>query len=116
MARIPRRASLRNVTALAPALALAALPASAGGGGALAIRYLAPLYERIRYRRDARSGPTALAPLPSSMRSPALVSDLSVRMMGMPTIDGVNGAASPPAAWAAGSPLLVSAAAVAATT
>ena len=40
-ARIKRRASLRNICGLA-------LPSSAGGGGALAIRYFAPLYERIR--------------------------------------------------------------------
>src|SRR3954454_5797206 len=86
----------------------AALASSAGGGGALAIRYFAPLYERMRYLRDAVSGPTAPAPLPSSMRSLALVSDLSVRMMGMPMIDGVSGATSPPATWATESPGFVS--------
>src|SRR5215210_3939797 len=42
--RIAARASLMNLRGLA-------LPAAAGGGQFLS-RYLAPLYERIRYRRE----------------------------------------------------------------
>src|SRR3954451_12658460 len=51
-ARMARLASRMNFWGLA-------LPSPAGGGGALAIRYLAPRYERSRYLREARSGPTA---------------------------------------------------------
>src|SRR3954470_8905605 len=67
------------------------LPASAGGGGAFAMRYLAPAYERRRYRRDAVSGPTAWAPLPASIASAALASATLVRWIGTPTIAGSTG-------------------------